>query len=239
MLHLRRVPQSLSCLGLLQPMTGAISAVSGSTTPRKLMAVNTMAAVTVLTAGWSSGWQAEPDCEQLEQQWGMTSITGWQMSVSTLPVTTWWDGHTCVILQASRTLNKLRAPSMLFTFLCIQENVNVLIKMKIPCLSSTCTMEEEFYEVAISENWLLHMRAGISENKTDFKERFGVLAATFRKALWIHMYHRTPLCKGCTCSPYILNVLSLILLFLGKLTIPLHMNYLSHFGRTDYTTSYY
>ena len=208
MLHLPRVPQSLSSLCLLQPMTGAISAVSGSTMPRKLMAVNTMAAVTVLTAGWSSGWQAEPDCEQLEQQWGMTTITGWQMSVSTLPVTTWWDGHTRVILQASRTLNKLRAPSMLFTFLCIQENVNILIKMKIPCLSSTCTMEEDFYEVAISENWLLHMRAGISESKTDFKERFGVLAATVGKTLWIHMYHRTPLCRGCTCSPYILNVLS-------------------------------
>lgn len=55
-------------LCLLQPMTGAVSAVSGSTMPRKLMAVNKMAAVTVLTAGWSSGWQAAPDREQLEQQ---------------------------------------------------------------------------------------------------------------------------------------------------------------------------
>lgn len=68
MLHLPRVPPRLSSLYLLQPMTGAISAVSGSTMPRKLMAVNKMAAVTVLTAGWSSGWQAEPDCEQLEWQ---------------------------------------------------------------------------------------------------------------------------------------------------------------------------
>lgn len=68
MLHLPRVPESLSSWCLLQPMTSAVSAVSGSTMPRKLMAVNKMAAVTVLTAGWSSGWQAEPDCEQLEQQ---------------------------------------------------------------------------------------------------------------------------------------------------------------------------
>jgi hypothetical protein len=51
MLHLPRVPQSLSSRCLLQPMTGAISAVSESTMPRKLMAVNKMAAVTVLTAG--------------------------------------------------------------------------------------------------------------------------------------------------------------------------------------------
>ena len=58
MLHLPRVPQSLSSLCLLQPMTGAISAVSGSTMPRKLMAVNSMAAVTILTAGWSSGCRA-------------------------------------------------------------------------------------------------------------------------------------------------------------------------------------
>lgn len=68
MLHLPGVPQSLSSLCLLQPMTGAVSAVPGSTMPRKLMAVNKMAAVTVLTAAWSSGWQAEPDREQLEQQ---------------------------------------------------------------------------------------------------------------------------------------------------------------------------
>lgn len=87
-----------SSLCIFQPMTGAISAVSGSTMPRKLMAVNKVAAVTVLTAGWSSGWQAEPDCEQLEQQWGMTAITGWQMSVSTLLVTTRCDGHTRIII---------------------------------------------------------------------------------------------------------------------------------------------
>lgn len=91
MLHLPRVPPSLSSLYLLQPMTGAISAVSGPTMPRKLMAVNKMAAVTVLTAGWSSGWQAEPDCEQLEWQWGMTTITCWQMTVSTLLATPRWD----------------------------------------------------------------------------------------------------------------------------------------------------
>ena len=40
-----------SSLCIFQPMTGAISAVSGSTMPRKLMAVNKVAAVTVLTAG--------------------------------------------------------------------------------------------------------------------------------------------------------------------------------------------
>lgn len=68
MLHHPRVPRRLSSLYLLQPMAGAVSAVSESTMPRKLMAVNKMAAVTVLTAGCSSGWQAEPDCEQLEGQ---------------------------------------------------------------------------------------------------------------------------------------------------------------------------
>lgn len=68
MLHLPRVPRRLSFLYLLQPMAGAISAASASTVPRKLMAVNKMAAVSFLTAGYSSGRQAEPDCEQLEWQ---------------------------------------------------------------------------------------------------------------------------------------------------------------------------
>lgn len=127
MLHLPRAPQSPSSLCLWQPMTGAVSAVSGPTMPRKLMAVNKMAAVTVLTAGWSSGWQAELDWEQLEQQWGMTAITGWQMSVSTLLATTWCDWLTCIIIQTDRTLNKLWAPSTFYTFLWGQEKLNILI----------------------------------------------------------------------------------------------------------------
>lgn len=93
-------------------------------------------------------------------------------------------------------------------------------------------MGEEFYEAAMAANWVFHIRAGIDEHKTDFKEKSSVSVAFRRGTVSSHTSQDSFVWK-LYVSPIFLNILS-YLLFLDKLPIPLPLNYLFLFlRRTD------
>lgn len=170
-----------------------------------------MASAAVLTAGWILGWQAEPDCEQLDQHWSMTTVTGWQMSLSTLLATARCDGHThhCTDRQNfKQTLSSTR----ITTFLQVQGDLNVFPKTEAPLLCSTHKIEDEFLWSSNKRDWLSNIGTGISASKTDFKQKFYV-DHYYRRATVVVQYLRVPLCKN-YMHFYNLNILLYLLMYM-------------------------